>query len=188
MGNPVPRSTVFAGPFSGPGRAGFSRRPCKRRSGGFSDRYITPDQRSSVSHRAQRITTGAVRTVTDRHVWRFLTRIDEDLAARQAREPCPHCGVVRHSTVCTTAAGDDDALPSASCGLCTGSATRNTAQLRFAIIGPLLASLPPIRTLSEQDRTTPDGRTRLFSIRLSLHDENFNVKLDSRTDTVQPNF
>ena len=50
------------------------------------------------------------------------------------------------------------------------SATRNTAQLRFAIIGPLLASPPPkgglqaaIRALSEQDWTTPDGRTRRFS-------------------------
>lgn len=50
------------------------------------------------------------------------------------------------------------------------SATRNTAQLRFAIIGPLLASPPPkgglqaaIRTLSERDWTMPDGRTRRFS-------------------------
>lgn len=50
------------------------------------------------------------------------------------------------------------------------SATRNTAQLRFAIIGPPLASPPPrgglqaaIQDLSEQDRTTPGGRTRRFS-------------------------
>ena len=48
-----------------------------------------------MSHRALRLVTGAVDAVTDRHVWRFLTRIDEDLAARQAREPCPHCGVGR---------------------------------------------------------------------------------------------
>ena len=46
----------------------------------------------------------------------------------------------------------------------------STARLRFAIIGPLLASPPPrgrlqaaIRTLSEQDWITPDGRTRRFS-------------------------
>ena len=46
----------------------------------------------------------------------------------------------------------------------------STARLRFAIIGSLLASPPPrgrlqaaIRTLSEQDWTTPDGRTRRFS-------------------------
>ena len=45
-----------------------------------------------------------------------------------------------------------------------------TALLRFAIIGPLLASPPPrgrlqaaIQTLSEQEWTTPDGRTRRFS-------------------------
>lgn len=48
-----------------------------------------------MSHRALRIVTGAVGTVTDRHVWRFLTRIDEDLAARRACEPCPQCGVGR---------------------------------------------------------------------------------------------
>ena len=45
-----------------------------------------------MSHRVQRVVTGAMRTVTHRHVWRFLTRIDEDLVAQQAREPCPHCG------------------------------------------------------------------------------------------------
>ena len=48
-----------------------------------------------MSHRVLRLVTGAVRTVTVRHVWHLLTRIDEDLAARRAREPCPHCGVGR---------------------------------------------------------------------------------------------
>ncbi|MCY4556500.1 MAG: hypothetical protein OXF79_09015 [Chloroflexi bacterium] len=45
-----------------------------------------------MCHRVGCVVTGAAHTVTSRHVWRFLTRIDEDLVARQAREPCPHCG------------------------------------------------------------------------------------------------
>ncbi|MCY4556499.1 MAG: DDE-type integrase/transposase/recombinase [Chloroflexi bacterium] len=47
---------------------------------------------------------------------------------------------------------------------------QSIARLRFAIIGPLLASPPPrgrlqaaIQVLSEQDWTMPDGRTRRFS-------------------------
>ena len=46
-------------------------------------------------HKACRVATGAVDTVTHRHVWRFLTRIDEDIVASQASQPCPHCGTGR---------------------------------------------------------------------------------------------
>ena len=48
-----------------------------------------------MSHTSHCDATVARRTVTDRHVWVFMTRIDEDLAAQAAARPCPHCGVGR---------------------------------------------------------------------------------------------
>ena len=48
-----------------------------------------------MSHKAQRVVTGAERTVTSQLAWKWLTRIDEDLAASQASQACPHCGVGR---------------------------------------------------------------------------------------------